>query len=296
MRIRNFYIFLLVLAFVLPAGKSFSQNKNDSLRLWIIDTQDGNSFTGSIVAEDSSYISLQTEIYGRIQIPLSQIKEKKELVPKDLVEGEYWFDNPHDTRYFFMTNGYGLQKGEAYYQNTWIMFNQVNYGITNHISLGGGFVPLFLFAGSSTPAWITPKVAIPIVKDKINLSAGMILGYMLGEDFGFGIGYGAFSVGNRDSNLSLGAGWAYADSEWADSPTLSLSGMTRVGKKTYLLTENYYIGISGDSSFGIISAGGRSVQKKLAIDYGLVIPIGADIGSFIAIPWLGIAISFGNTK
>jgi hypothetical protein len=71
--------------------------------------------------------------------------------------------------------------------------------------------------------------------------------------------------------------------------------MTRVGKKTYLLTENYLIG-AGGSSFGLISAGGRSVQKKLAIDYGLVFPIGMDIGSFIAIPWLGIAVPFGNTQ
>ena len=137
-------------------------------------------------------------------------------------------------------------------------------------------------------------MSVPLVKEKLNLSGGMILGYMLGEEFGFGIGYGALTVGSRESNLTLGAGWAYADSDWADAPTLTLSGMTRVGKKTYLLTENYYIG-TGDSSFGVLSAGGRSVQKRLAIDYGLVFPIGADIGSFVAIPWLGIALPFGQT-
>ena len=175
------------------------------------------------------------------------------------------------------------------------MFNQVSYGATNYLTLGAGVVPLFLFAGSPTPFWITPKLAIPIVKDKINLSAGMILGYLLGEDFGFGIGYGAVTVGGRDRNLTLGAGWAYADSRWAESPTLTLSGMTRVGKKTYLLTENYYIG-TGNSSLGLISLGGRSVQKRLAVDYGLVFPVGADIGTFIAIPWLGIAVPFGNTQ
>jgi len=161
-----------------------------------------------------------------------------------------------------MANGYGLKQGEGYYQNTWIMLNQVSYGATDYLTLGAGVVPLFLFAGSPTPFWITPKVAIPIVKDKVNLSAGMILGYVLGEDFGFGIGYGAFTVGNRDSNLTLGAGWAYVDSQWAESPTLTLSGMTRVSRKTYLLTENYYIG-TGYGSIGIISAGGRSVQKRL---------------------------------
>lgn len=286
---------LLMLALLFPAREALSQEGPDSLIIWVIDTEDGNSFLGNILEEDSSMLVLLTETYGKLHIPAKQVKRKKELKNQELVEGEYWFENPHDTRYFFMTNGYGLKAGEGYYQNTWIMFNQVSYGATNHLTLGAGVVPLFLFAGSSTPFWITPKLAIPIVKDKINLSAGMILGYLLGGDFGFGIGYGAITVGNRDSNLTLGAGWAYADSRWAESPTLTLSGITRVGKKTYLLTENYYIG-TGSSSLGLISLGGRSVQKRLAVDYGLVLPIGADIGSFFAIPWLGIAVPFGNTQ
>jgi hypothetical protein len=286
---------ILACLFIWPANKAWSQDQPDSLLIWVIDTKDGNSFMGSIAEEDSIGIVLLTETYGKVHIPLSQVKDRSRLIPTELVEGEYWFGNPHDTRYFFMTSGYGLQKGEGYYQNTWIMFNQVSYGITRHFTLGAGVVPLFLFAGAPTPFWITPKVSVPLVKEKINLSSGMILGYMLGEQFGFGLGYGALTVGNRDSNLTLGAGWAYADSDWADAPTLTLSGMTRVGKKTYLLTENYLISTEG-YSIGIISAGGRSVQKRLAIDYGLVFPIGADIGSFVAIPWLGIAIPFGNIQ
>jgi len=287
-------VLLLFLLSVLT--NSYSQEPADSTRLWVIDTQDGNSFMGKVVDEDSTKIILLTEVYGVIQIPLSQIKAKSELRTSDVVEGELWFSNPHATRYFFGTNGYGLRKGEAYYQNTWILFNQVNYGITNYISLGGGIVPLFLFAGAPTPVFITPKVTVPIVKDKVNLGAGVLYAYVLGEEFGLGITYGALSFGNRDNNLTLGAGWAFADGEWATSPTLTLSGMTRVGRKTYLITENYYIGLSEESSLGIISLGGRSVQKRLAVDWGLVLPVGADIGSFVAIPWLGIAIPFGNTK
>ena len=292
MKTRQILITLLVLAMAWPAIESFSQDRADSLSLWVIDTQDGNSFVGSILEEDSSHLVLLTESYGKVCIPANQVKKIKEVLEKELVEGEYWFENPHDTRYFFMTNGYGLKKGEGYYQNTWILFNQVNYGITNFLSLGGGLVPLFLFAGSATPVFITPKLTVPLIKDKVNLGTGMLLGYILGEGSNFGIAYGAVSFGNRETNLTLGAGWAFSDWEWAETPTLTLSAMTRVGRKTYLLTENYYI---GGPSLGILSFGGRSVQKKLAIDYGLVFPIGADMGTFIAIPWLGIAVPFGNT-
>jgi hypothetical protein len=286
---------ILLFIFLLPRTNSYSQELTDST-LWAVDTEDGNTFIGTIVGKDSIQLMLLTDVYGPIRIPLSQIKQKKELKQNDLVDGEHWFSNPHATRYFFGTNGYGLRKGEAYYQNTWILFNQINYGITNHISLGGGLVPLFLFAGAPTPVFITPKVTVPIVKDKVNLSAGVLYAYVLGEGFGFGITYGMITFGNRDNNFTLGAGWAFSDSEWADSPTLTLNGMTRVGRKTYLITENYYIGLSDGSSLGILSAGGRSVQKKLAIDYGLFFPVGTDIGSFVAIPWLGIAVPFGNSQ
>jgi hypothetical protein len=73
-----------------------------------------------------------------------------------------------------------------------------------------------------------------------------------------------------------------------------LSGMTRVGKKTYLITENYYLSVGEGQSIGIIMLGGRSVQKRLAIDYGLVLPVGTDLGEFLAIPWLSITLPFGN--
>lgn len=290
---------LAVILFSFLLGLSsqlYAQEPVDTTTLWLIETVDGNSFMGTLVEEDTTRIILLTEIYSRIQIPRTKIKKIKVLEPSELVEGEFWYANPHSTRSFFGPTGYGLRKGEAYYQNTWIFYNQISYGATDYFSIGGGLLPLFLFAGSPTPVWITPKVSIPIVKEKVNLGAGALLAWVLGEDFGFGIGYGVLTLGSRDRNLTLGAGWAFSDGLWADSPTLTLSGMTRVGRKTYLLTENYYIGVSGDSSFGILSVGGRSVQKRLSIDYGLVFPVGLEQYVFFAIPWLGISIPFGKTQ
>ena len=124
----------------------------------------------------------------------------------------------------------------------------------------------------------------------------MLLGYVLGETASFGVAYGAATFGNRDNNLTLGAGWAFVDWNWADNPTISLSGMVRASRKTYLLTENYYIGISEGESVVLIALGGRSVQKKLAIDYGLVIPLVSGMETFFALPWLGISVPFGNTQ
>lgn len=293
MRTSHRIIFIISLMILTIPSLNFAQENQDTTLFWLIETADGNSFIGSITEEDDTGITIFTELYGSIRIPASQIESRKQIQTEKLVGGEHWFENPHATRSFFGPNGYGLQKGQAYYQNTWVFFNQLSYGITDFFSMGAGVMPLFLIAGSPTPVWITPKLSVPLVKDKLNLGAGALISYVLGEEFGFGIGYGALTVGSRDKNLTLGAGWAYAFGEWADAPTLMLSGMARVSRKTYLMTENYLIGLSGES-FGILSFGARNVQKRLAIDYGLFIPVGLDMDTFVAIPWLGIAVPFGK--
>ncbi len=291
---------LLTLLLALALAPVYSQETADSLSLWMVETTDGNEFTGNILFEDSTGILLNTSIYGELFIPARYIKKREEIRSDLLVDGEYWFGNPHATRYFFGPAAHGLQKGEGYFQNTWILLNQFNYGISNYLSLGGGVVPLFLFAGAPTPVWLTPKLSVPVARDKVQLGAGMLFAHVLGEGSSFGIAYGASTFGNRENNLTLGAGWGFSaydnDWDWSDRVTLMLSGMTRVGRKTYLMTENYYLSLGAGESFGIIMLGGRSVQKRLAVDYGLVIPVGTDMGEFIAIPWLSITLPFGNIK
>lgn len=72
--------------------------------------------------------------------------------------------------------------------------------------------------------------------------------------------------------------------EIAKSPVVTISGMTRIGKKGYLISENYYIPTK--PYLLLLSFGGRSIINKIGLDYGLFIPVSEDIGTLIAIPWL----------
>jgi len=103
MRLLDGITAILILILVFPHTNSYSQELTDSTSLWEVETEDGNTFIGTIVDEDSSRIILLTEIYGRIQIPSAQIKTKELINKSNLIGGEFWFDNPHATRYFFMT-------------------------------------------------------------------------------------------------------------------------------------------------------------------------------------------------
>lgn len=94
------------------------------------------------------------------------------------------------------------------------------------------------------------------------------------------------------SNVTFGLGYGFAGGEWASSPMINVNGMFRVTSRGYFITENYYINAGGESMV-LLTLGGRWIIKKAALDYGFVIPAGADIGTFIAIPWLGFTIPFG---
>jgi hypothetical protein len=44
----------------------------------------------------------------------------------------------------------------------------------------------------------------------------------------------------------------------------------------------------------LMSLGGRSIIKHVGLDYGLFIPVGGEVNAFVAVPWLGLTIPFGN--
>ena len=173
---------------------SIGQNSQDSIKTQV-ETLDGNEYIGIILEQTTETIRIKTDKLGEISIPRAEIKRITQLTATKSKDGTYWLDNPQATRYFWAPNGYSLKKGEGYYQNVWVLFNQAVYGLTDHFSAGVGVMPLFLFGGASTPAWITAKFSVPVVKDKFNMGAGALIGTVIGEeDAGFGILYGITTI------------------------------------------------------------------------------------------------------
>lgn len=288
------YLFLIVvfaLINVFPIS-CFSQNTNAEAK-YQIETLDGNEYFGIILTQTTDTIQFKADKLGEISIPRSEIKKISPITVSEK-NGEYWLDNPQSTRYFWAPNGYSLKKGEGYYQNVWVLFNQAVLGLTNHFSAGVGTLPLFLFSSPYTPVWATVKYSLPVVENKFNLGAGALMGTVVGEsNTGFGILYGIATFGSKDKNLNVGLGWGYADGEIASNPTVNISCMIRTGAKGYFISENYFIG-TPENFIVMTSLGGRRIIKHVGLDFGAFVPIGGDVDEFVAIPWLGITIPFGN--
>ena len=288
------YVFFLLLVSLFSLK---GQVLSDTTQLWQIITTDDNEYVGYILDRTAETIRFKTNAIGNISISTRLIKSIVKVEDSKLVKGELWADNPQASRYFWGPNAHSLKKGEGYYQNVWVLFNQVSYGFSDQFTLGLGTVPLFLFGGGEiAPVWVTPKISFPVKKNQVNFGVGALAGTVLGEESAsFGIVYGATTFGDRDKNFNIGLGYGYAGDSWADSPTISLSGMIRTGKKGYFITENYYLS-AGDESFLLLSVGGRVVWKNLSLDYGGVIPAGSEVDTLVVVPWLGIVIPFGGKR
>ncbi len=296
MKTKNtFWKFVLSLAILLITVVASAQTYSDTSK-YHIETKDGNVYTGTILSGDSSQVILNSDKLGEITLNQGDIIRIEKIADDKVKDGKYWFDNPQATRYFFSPNAYGLKAGEGYYQNVWVLINSFAVGLTDNISIGGGLVPLFLFGTGATPIWITPKVSFPVVKDKLNLGGGALMGTVLGEEgTGFGLVYGISTFGSKDKNISLGVGYGVADGGWAKSPLINVNLMIRTGPRAYFITENYFI-TTPNNTLLLISMGGRHIIKSSGLDYGLFIPFATGLDRFIAIPWLGITIPFGNKK
>jgi len=286
-----FIVLILALSGSLSAQivTNSTTDSSETQKLVLIVLKNGNEFIGSIENQNKDQVVLKTATQGTLTLKWEDISSISDVKEEDISEkGFYQQHNLQSTRYFYGPNGLGLKKGEGYYQNVWILFNQVSYGFTNYFSMSVGVVPAFLLAGAPTPVWVVPKFSIPIKKEFLNIGVGGLFGTIFGEGTSFGIGFGALTIGNSNHNLSVSVGYGMVDGEWSSSPVITVAGMTRVSRKTYLLTENYFF----PDNITLISFGARSFAGKVGIDYGLFIPFQA--GDLYAIPWLGITVPFGN--
>lgn len=283
---------LLSLAVGVQPGLLHAQETTPEKQMYRVETTDGQVVVGTLVSKTEQEVVLEARELGEVTIQRENIESLEELPPDRFRDGEYWFQNPQSTRYLFAPNALGIPKGEGYYQNTWIFFNNVNYGVSENFSVGGGTVPVFLFGADAFPFWFLPKLSISTPQENLHLAGGAVLGGVLGAGDGGGAGllYGSATVGDRDHNATVGLGYGYADGGLADRPAINISGMTRVGRTTYLVSENYFF--PGVENASLISFGVRWAPKNFALDFALVRPLDAE--GIVGIPWLGVTVPFGQ--
>lgn len=278
----------------------------------IILLKDGTQLRGVILSESPVGIRIKTDNLGEMIITTDKIDRIEKHVGGFYRNGQYWFGNPNSTRYFFAPSALPLRKGEGYYQNAYVFVNSVSVGVTDHFTMGGGFVLNPTFQDWQV-LFLTPKISFPS-ESNVTFGVGAIAVVVFNKNYNYdfqtgmqttsniqtnlgGVVYGVATFGNVERNGSIGLGWGFAGEDVGKTPVINLSYMSRVGRKVGLVTENWiFIPGKGNPAVGLLSGGVRFFGEKISVDLGLWVPTGSDIGQFIAVPYVDFVVKFGQKK
>jgi hypothetical protein len=266
-----------------------------------LDMKDGNSIEGKLVERRGDTVVIESATLGILNLNIKNIKSINPISNVHFKDGKYWFENIHAPRGFLTPTGFGLRKGEGYYGNIYLFFNQVAYGFTDHFSVEAGteIISLFAIGDGVSPFQVfyaMPKLSFAAGKD-LNLGVGMYV-VRLGDDFAgnsnfFGIPFGMATIGNRDNNLTLGVGTFLSSDISERVVPIALSGQFRLSKGVALITENYRIGSQFSSPIIIGTSGFRFMNPKFSFNAGVGYVFDGDA---IAVPSLGFTVPFKNKK
>ena len=253
---------------------------------------DGSRLFGQLQTITPDTVYLFSAVLGSLPVPQNTISQMRYMGEPKTAAGDFLLPNPNASRHFFSPTAIPLNKNEGYYQNFYVAFNMVNYGITDHISLGVAAVPFAWFINDGFNLAVTGKIGYKLTENLYG-SAGYIAGFMPNIAYG-GIGFGLLTAGNTDNNITVGGGYAailtepgteYEESSQA--PVLNMAGLLRVAEHFALVTENWFF---LDGGITLISYGGRYIGDKITVDVGFV--NNGDIMKeiVIGVPLLGVVI------
>ena len=190
---------------------------------YIYEFRDGTITIGTYIRSGEGNIYI-TDLSGEeLYIPKIMIAQIHEAT-KDNVRGdEYWFPNLHDTRYFFSPTAFGLKRGEGYYSHSYWLLWQTQFGLSENFSIGGG-----------TSVFGIPTTVNGKFNGEISKGVNAALGWFwVGDLFGWAdldsderslinMPYAVLTFGDKESNITLGAGFNLSD-EFSDDDRLVLN-------------------------------------------------------------------------
>lgn len=262
----------------------------DTTKTYQIELMDGSEFVGTILYMDTIKMEIRTSSIPMIQIKLASIRKMREIENKMIFNGAVGIPNPNTTRYFFAPSAYNLKKGEGYYQNTYLVLNSINYGITDHFSIGASFELTSTF-GSIGEDWspfymITPKIGYEVARN-VNVGAGLLVANV-GMGGGLQLAYGLMTYGNPENNVTLAVSTGWADGQYLEHAPFTLNGMFRMGRRTTFVTENWFVPGSGS----IFSYGVRFFGSKISVDLGFLNNKDIKEFIFIGVPYVDFVVKF----
>jgi hypothetical protein len=292
--------FWVVLAFVLALASPLGAQRisidsvatQDTSVRHIVKLRDGSTLIGRVTSVTADSIRFQMA-QGDLAVARTAIAEVRQVGAGSMRNGQWWFENPHSTRLLFSSTAFPLEKGTGYYSNAWLFMHTFAIGLSDRFTLGGGGTTIPGIAFTDNLFYLLPKYTI-MKAERTNVALGALMGFFPfnsdanDEVTSAGLVYVVGTTGTRESNVSLGVAWGYADDDLTDRPGFMLGGQGRISRRISLISENWFIPIGGETE-GVLSYGLRFLGENLSVDLAWISLLGS---GDISAPWLGFAFRF----
>lgn len=266
-------------------------SKNDSLykadnSLKTIILKDGSEMIGYIKGIDSAKLKFETVSGVKLDIMKEQIEEIIDE-RKDYKIGQ----DPNRSRLFLSPTGRNLKAGTGYFSVNELLFPIIAFGLHDYVTIAGG---MSLLPGSESQLlYFNGKVGL-YQSENINLSAGYLYTNFTSDDGeGLSLLFGNGTFGNDAASLTLSLGLTMSGEDPGKYPMLIIGGEAKISNSVKLISENW-IPTSPNSTY-MLSFGVRFFGKRIAGDFGLILPIdsnGEPMSGFPFFPWLGFNYNF----
>lgn len=211
--------------------------------------------------------------------------------------------NPHAYWYFLTPSSYGPPPGKAIFQNVMLAAMQYQKTTQRGNTYTIGLIPSLLLGKSAMPVWVSAHRRIPLGgQPEHPFATANIGGFFLSipkqaderEGRDLSLFYTNVNFGNREKNFAIGAAVVPTGLRQGGlTHAFTLHGITRLGPRSCLITENYLIHDQG-AWLPCSMSGWRGWRKRTALDVSLLlarIPASwrsSNQSSWLPIPWISI--------
>ena len=278
--------FCLCLIFSSPLHGQI-EPKHDSVAVWIR-TIDGNEYQGILEIQNSRELIIRTNNLGVVTIPMTHVRKIRQIDLKDLNSKFPSKSSAYDGRYYVGSSAMTMQKSEGYYHNSMILFNRLEYGITDWWTVGAetGFLD-----GNAPSAGLTTRLQIPLGTEFFHLGAKGFFGVSMDDGPGINQVLGLAPFGPADRNVTVGLGYVFRNGEVSDGSTFQVSGDFRIRRRGALVFDvNLYE--AGTEGLNFYMLGGRHHFRRVGLDYAVAVVHERYWGLAFPFPWIGLTIPF----
>lgn len=240
-----------------PAGAQPGREAPDGVLLRV-EMKSGDVFSGKRLAMTDTEIVIETSALGKLNLPLADVSEIREIQTGELINGRFIPFNEQAHQNLASPTAFAMSKGSVELHNFMLLFNQVGFGINDWFSLHVATELISPIASLvegefGGPGWmLRPHFSYPVATDKLTLGGGLaIIGIPFsGKPVDVIAPYAVATLGNRNTHLNVSAGWAFGKKDpsffFPPRPTeqgrpliFTAGGQVRLSRTVALTSENW---------------------------------------------------------